>query len=100
MPRLISEIGADLVKKLTIFAVGALGIVVPLMVILGVAVYIVYGPPGDYTIWALVVSIFFVVLVVVAVAIGATKKVLSGRIYGYRATGCRLCFDACSCCVG
>lgn len=78
VPKLISKLGEGIVKKLAIVVLGALGLVVPLIVVFTVASSLVFGPPADRTILAAVAGvsfpIFTIIAVVIGVLVGAFKK--------------------------
>ncbi|MFK7843893.1 MAG: hypothetical protein AB8G77_01235 [Rhodothermales bacterium] len=78
VPKLVSLLGEGLLKKVALFLVGALGLIVPLIVVLAVSGFIVYGPPADWTVWAVLAGIVFPILTIIAVLagllLGAFKK--------------------------
>ena len=70
VPKLISNLGEGLAKKLAVIVVGLLGLIVPLSVVFAVAGFIVFSPPADWTIYALFGGLIFPILTIIAVAIG------------------------------
>lgn len=77
-PKLLSGLGEGLTKKLALVAVGAIGLVVPLVVVLYVAHLLAFGPWVDWLIWAWIAAVTFPLAIVLAAllgtAVGAFKR--------------------------
>ena len=69
-PNVYSALGEGLTKKLILFAVGALGLIVPLVVVLAASGFLVFDPPTDWTWVTVLVGAFIPLLTIFAVIIG------------------------------
>ncbi|UCF21043.1 MAG: hypothetical protein JSU87_06555 [Gemmatimonadota bacterium] len=81
-PKILSVLGKGVTRSLAMAAVGAIGVVVPLSVVLFAAHFLVYGPRVDWTIWALFVSIALPVGIFGALVLGFFLRAWSLKDYG------------------